>query len=396
MLIELDVRTLAFMASLGGGLMAISMTGIYLAGTRDRALVDWAWAGFGFFAGYLVGLLLLTIPERIPVWFSATLANALIGAGHGFLLIGVQRYLGLPRWTWLVAAIVVAMFLVMFYVPELRSSLRMRIVTISGGYVFLDAVAGFLLWRHRSPGLTTYRRAAAVVLLLFAGFLTVRLGYAAVSSALTTSFAQDPFQMAAFLINTLFCFVMTVALALLMFRGKELEMRRMARRDALTGLFNRYTLAEFAAREVARSERYKSPLSLVMFDIDNFKQINDRHGHSVGDRVLERIADEVRRGLRETDLPFRIGGEEFLVLLPSTSAGEARRVAERLREAILAEGVQSARESVYCSASFGVAQHRAGLESWEDTMRRADEGLYEAKHAGRNRVAVREPLKGVT
>lgn len=384
------------MASLGGGLMAVTMTGIYLAGTRDRALLDWAWAGFGFFAGYLVGLLLLTIPERIPVWLSATLANTLIGAGHGFLLLGVQRYLGRPRWVWAVAVLVAAMFLVMYFVPELRSSLRMRIITISGAYVFLDVVAGVLLWRYRASGLTVFRRATAVVLLLFAGFLTLRLGYALVSPALTTSFVQDPFQMVAFLMNTMFCFVLTVALALLMFRGKELEMRRMARRDSLTGLYNRYSLAEFASREVSRCDRSNTPLSLMMFDLDDFKELNDRNGHSVGDRILERIADEVRRSLRETDLAFRIGGEEFLLLLPGTNAGEASWVAEHLRVAIAKATVSGAHGPARTSASFGVAEHRTGRESWEDTMRRADAALYEAKRAGRNRVAVDELPEGET
>lgn len=381
------------MASLGGGLMAVTMTGIYLAGTRDRALLDWAWAGFGFFAGYLVGLLLLTIPERIPVWFSATVANTLIGAGHGFLLLGVQRYLGRPRWVWAVAVLVAAMFLVMYFVPELRSSLRMRIITISGAYVVMDMMAAYLLWRHRAPDLTIYRRATSVVLALFAGFLALRLGYAMISPALTTSFVQDPFQMVAFLMNTLFCFVLTVALALLMFRGKELEMRRMARRDSLTGLYNRYSLAEFVSREASRCDRYSAPLSLVMFDIDHFKQINDRHGHSVGDQVLKRIADQVRCGLRETDVAFRMGGEEFLLLLSDTDAENARLAAERLRATILEEDPSDYPGTCQVSASFGVAQHRAGLESWEDTMRRADDAMYEAKHAGRNRVVVRELAK---
>lgn len=384
------------MASLGGGLMAVTMTGIYLAGTRDRALLDWAWAGFGFFAGYLVGLLLLTIPERIPIWLSATLANTLIGAGHGFLLLGVQRYLGRPRWVWAVATLVAAMFLVMYFVPELRSSLRMRIITISGAYILLDVVAGVLLWRHRAPGLTVFRRATAVVLLLFAGFLTLRLGYALFSPALTTSFVQDPFQMVAFLMNTMFCFVLTVALALLMFRGKELEMRRMARRDSLTGLYNRYSLAEFASREVSRCDRSNMPLSLMMFDLDDFKDLNDRNGHSVGDRILERIADEVRRGLREIDLAFRIGGEEFLLLLPGTSAEEASWVAEHLRVAIAKATVPGTHGPARTSASFGVAEHRTGRESWEDTMQRADAALYEAKRGGRNRVAVDELPEGET
>lgn len=402
-LLDLDVRTLAFVSSLGGLLMAVTMAGLYVAGTRDRALVYWAGSGLAFFLGYLLGVVLLSVPTQLPLWFWANFINALFGLAHGLLLIGVQRHLGRRPWAPAVLAIVAAMFLAMFVVPEMRESLRARVIVVSGGYVFFDAVAGILLWRARRRGLTPYRRALALVLLVFAAFLLLRLGYAVFSPALTTSFVQDPFQMAAFLINMIFCFVITIALALMLFRGKEIEFRNLARRDPLTGLYNRYSLEEHAEREVRRCERYGTPLSLVLFDLDRFKPINDERGHSAGDRVLESVARDVAGSLRATDYAFRVGGEEFLLLLPGLSVQEARDAAERLRHLIQNTPVRTARGTVSVTASFGVAGLRAGEEHWEATLRRADEALYAAKEGGRNRVKLagersgkRRPVAGAT
>lgn len=388
---DLDVRTLAFVSSLGGLLMAVTMTGLYVAGTRERSLLYWAGSGLAFFLGYLLGVILLTVPVVLPVWFWANCANALFGLAHGLLLLGVQVHLGRRPWARTVVLLVLAMLLAMFVVPELRESLRARIIVISGAYVFFDAVAGVLLWRTRARDLTPYRRALASVLLLFAGFLLLRLGYAAASPALTTSFIQDPFQMAAFLANMLFCFAVTIALALLLFRGKEIELYRLARRDSLTGLYNRYALEEQATREARRCERYGTPLSLIMLDIDRFKPVNDRFGHAAGDEALRAVADLLLTSMRETDIAFRVGGEEFLVLLPDTSLEEASRSAERFRVLVQDGHIYAGGHEVSLTASAGVAQLLPVGETWEAAMRRADVALYEAKEGGRNRVSVDRP-----
>lgn len=390
-LLHLDVRTLAFVSALGGALMAVTMAGIYAAGMRERALLDWAGSGLGYFAGYAIAVVFLGTPGVLPGWMVVALANALIGAAHALVLLGVQRHLDRPRWPWTMAVMVFLIFAVMFVFPELRTSLRARIIAISGFYIAVDAIAAVMLWRDRAKGLTPYRRALAAVLLVFAGFLTMRFGYAVFSHVLTTPFVQDPFQGAAFLINMIFCFVLSVSLALLMFRQKEIELRRMARRDALTGLYNRRTLDELAEREQRRSDRYGTPLAVVMLDIDRFKAINDLHGHSAGDEVLRSVADNVIASMRVTDMAFRIGGEEFLMLLPGTDCGDAFLAAERLRERIQATPVGTPSGLLTVTASFGVACYQSGAESWDEAMRRADRALYQAKRQGRNRVGGERP-----
>jgi len=171
---------------------------------------------------------------------------------------------------------------------------------------------------------------------------------------------------------------------------KKLERRldQLARTDALTQLSNRRDFHEHAQAEIARSRRSAKPLALLMLDLDHFKQVNDRHGHAVGDTALRELAEAFRHSLREVDLPARLGGEEFVALLPETALQDALDVAERLRQHIEALEIALAPPSppLRLSVSIGVAELAADDRSHEDLMRRADEALYAAKREGRNRV----------
>lgn len=160
--------------------------------------------------------------------------------------------------------------------------------------------------------------------------------------------------------------------------------RRQAQTDELTELANRRRFMDGLAQEIARSGRLRTPLSLVLFDLDRFKRVNDLCGHQVGDRVLRRTADAVRKRIRATDLAARIGGEEFAVVLPGSDASGAAAFADYLRRDIQREVVVEALRRPI-TASFGVAQYQDGM-SIETLVGAADRALYEAKAAGRNRV----------
>ena len=389
-LLMLDVRTMAFASSVSGFLMAATMLGIYLAGMRSRAVLDWAAAGLAFGIGYLIGHILQSVPVPVPAWMVGTLANAAIGLGHGMILVGVQRYLGLRCWMRPIL-IVVALILVSSLVfPEARETLRARIVIHSGFYILVDAYAGWLLWRAQRPGMVAFHRAAALVLLGFAAFLVLRFGYAAFSPALTTSFVQDPFQMAAFLAAMIFGFCITMALVVMMFREKQVELIGLATKDPLTGINNRLGLDQAAARHMAVASENGTPLSLMLLDIDHFKRINDEHGHHAGDLALNAVARRIEMALRDSDTAFRVGGEEFLVLLPGASLQQAGHVAERLRQKISATSIPAMQQELWLTASLGVVEWRIGRESWQQCMQRVDRALYQAKREGRDRVAVGE------
>lgn len=165
-------------------------------------------------------------------------------------------------------------------------------------------------------------------------------------------------------------------------------MQRLASEDGLTGLMNRRALIEALHREVERSRRLGSALSVVMIDLDHFKDVNDRYGHAMGDAVLRGVSATLRSGIRAMDLAGRYGGEELCLVLPDTDAVGAATVAESLRAAIAAQPYEDAQQSVNVTASFGVAAfHKENRDSAELLLRAADAALYRAKTGGRNRVA---------
>jgi diguanylate cyclase (GGDEF)-like protein len=176
-------------------------------------------------------------------------------------------------------------------------------------------------------------------------------------------------------------------------RTRELEEKSST--DGLTGLLNRAAFDTYLADQMASCRRAGTPLSLVLIDVDHFKQVNDRHGHVAGDGVLQRIAQCLRGTHRAKDKPCRYGGEEFAIILPETDGPGAKVVAERLREKIAqTPHVLSPTQTIVVTASFGVVTiPGAGVNTKApgtptDLIAAADSCLYEAKHAGRNRVVV--------
>lgn len=169
---------------------------------------------------------------------------------------------------------------------------------------------------------------------------------------------------------------------------KELELQ--ARTDSLTGLLNRRALMDQVEREIARSQRSGSPMSLIVIDIDYFKRLNDTWGHEAGDEALHSVAETFRTTLRRTDLLARYGGEEFLIVLPDTPREEALRLAQRLRIAVEDLVIPFANDSIRLTASFGVAVLDPELpeENWSRLLRRGDRALYHAKEGGRNCVVL--------
>ncbi|WP_415770480.1 GGDEF domain-containing protein [Pseudomonas sp. LB3P38] len=160
-----------------------------------------------------------------------------------------------------------------------------------------------------------------------------------------------------------------------------------ALRDPLTDTGNRIAMDQTLQREIEMSRRHLQPLSLLMLDIDHFKRINDNHGHSAGDDVLKAVAASIKNQLRNVDMVFRFGGEEFLILLSNTSREAAAMVGERLRFAVQAEEYSADGHAIELTVSLGCSTILPG-ESADSLLRRADSALYVAKREGRNRLAM--------
>lgn len=166
----------------------------------------------------------------------------------------------------------------------------------------------------------------------------------------------------------------------------EIELRRLASTDPLTGAFNRRHILELAEREFRRARRYGFPVTVAMLDIDNFKHVNDRFGHAIGDAALKALTDCCHRTAREQDVMGRLGGEEFLIVLPHTDAAGAAILLERIRGFVEAIEIPVGDETLGFTVSIGVREIDTEAEDLETAIQRADKALFAAKDDGRNRV----------
>jgi diguanylate cyclase (GGDEF)-like protein len=197
------------------------------------------------------------------------------------------------------------------------------------------------------------------------------------------------------------CFVwLTATLSLqtatIVLRISQLEQENIL--DPLTGAFNRRYLDKHLREEVSRARRYSFPLSVLLLDIDHFKQINDQYGHQVGDQVLMFFAKTIQQELREVDILARYGGEEFLVVASQTTRNGAIDLAERLRRSLESNHcklpTKAGAANIQVRCSIGVATLGGAIDRLEKLVQRADENLYRAKKLGRNQVNADESAAG--
>ena len=180
-----------------------------------------------------------------------------------------------------------------------------------------------------------------------------------------------------------------IIIIILLFIYHTLQMKTkfeiLAITDKLTKLYNRHKFYEIATNEIERSKRYKRPLSLIIFDIDHFKKINDTYGHDIGDYVLQELAKLIKKHIRKQDFAFRWGGEEFIILLPETDAQGAMKLAEKLRHIIESHKFKKVGQ---VTISLGVTEYSSSDKDIDEVVKRADNALYLSKKNGRNRATL--------
>jgi diguanylate cyclase (GGDEF)-like protein len=363
-----------FTPAVAGCLLLLS----WLQHPRQLALGVW---GSGFLTASVAATLVVVGRGVIPNFWSVIVGNALFAVAYGIIWSGARAFegksvsvakalLGVP--VWLVACSISPIFAR----PELRASVM---AAIGICYTLLAVLE---LWRGR--GDAAWRYPIMVLLLGHAAAIPIRIPIAGAWKH------PDPadVDLVTFMIFE-GAFVSICGAYLLGGIVKDRiasSFRRASLTDPLTGVTNRRGFAEIGERLLARAHFGKEPIALVMFDLDRFKCINDQFGHSAGDEVLIAFCRVAAAQLRPTDLFARVGGEEFVALLPETAAQDAFRLAERVRAAIEAASHTMDEYVVRMTVSAGVASLDESTTDLLAFLSAADNALYRAKAAGRNRV----------
>jgi diguanylate cyclase (GGDEF)-like protein len=384
--LELDPRTL-IVASL---LIAVLLGTVSLAFAtiRGSSRIMGAWGRAMLLLA--AGLLGLALRGMIPDWISIAVANTAVVAALVLALRSLRQFLGSAPRHALDWGLTAALFAYLLLFAVVWPSIAARIVAVSAALGIVAARGAMLLRRNAPEQCRLSCRFTGAVFWAVAAMATVR-AIGALVAPTDDVLTPLPLNAATFLFYAAFILVSTLGAMWMEIESLQGELVRSAQYDSLTGLYNRGTfLAEFE-REVSRSARGGPAFSLAIFDLDQFKQINDRYGHPVGDSVLKAFADALRASIRKHDVVGRYGGEEFALLMPQTGKETAVRVAERVRRELEARGVSVDGKRIEVTVSGGIASYGVDGQDWDALLTAADDALYESKNAGRNRICAAKP-----
>ncbi|GAB3781518.1 GGDEF domain-containing protein [Dyella agri] len=380
---RIDLATIA----LFGALQALLLAPLLLAATRAYAGV--ARTSLRIWGTVLllqaIGWVLMGLRGQVSDWLSIVLANGVLMVSYAETTRALRLLLGVPQRRALLVAIGVAGWLGIAWFGVATPDYRMRVYIAT---LALCAYLLLLLWplRHalRRGGSTAQR----VMLLVLLGALLgwcARLGDLALHPSGTGLLAYSPANVVQMIYSAVEPVLASVGFLLMYNETVQIELHRLARTDPLTGTLNRLALDEESLRLFREADR-PNTLAALVIDVDHFKRINDNFGHVAGDRVLAALAAGIRWRLPPPAVLGRMGGEEFLALLPGTGVAEAMALAEQLRVAVAAMQLVPEAGMPGVTISAGIAAYRPEDASVDDLVRRADRALYDAKRGGRNRV----------
>ena len=379
-----DLRTVVFLTS-GMG-MLLSLVLFFLRKSYPPSI-----RGMGHWAlgPLLAGLssLLFGLQGLVPIHLVLVPANLVLLAGSDLMVEGTFRHFGLarPRWTRLLPILGIGLPAMLWW-SLVTPSYGMRTLVISGllGGYFLSMA--WVLFRHAR---SHFAGRFTLLVSLVMGLVTLlRMATATQVPVGQGLFDSTFFQNLYILGMCIGLLMLSIGFVLLAAKALQSELENLATHDSLTGALTRRALFSQGEVELARASRTGEPMSVLMMDLDHFKQVNDTHGHLVGDAVLRDFALRVEAQRRQTDLFGRYGGEEFVLLLPNTDAAQSQVVAQRILDSRSADP-----RLPLCTVSIGVATHQRSDDgqTLETLINQADQALYQAKGQGRNRIEIARP-----
>jgi diguanylate cyclase (GGDEF)-like protein len=305
--------------------------------------------------------------------------------GHAAILSGVCKLTGNGS-AWKLVLFTALGSCVFQSIPAVAESLMLRLYVLYPFLIALYCTGLVSMWKDKN---SPYRKAYIPLAIVFTFYIlqSILRSFIAVARDLAMEFlGNDIIQTSGTLAIIVLFFSLTVCFALTVSWRKEIDLRKQAITDHLTGWLNRSTLNITATRVLNECKRSNTQTAFIMLDIDNFKSINDRFGHSAGDRCIQHVGEITQDKLRNYDHCFRLGGEEFLVIIKNTKAEVTENLSERIRRAVEQTPVHIAGNTIDLTVSIGIALSSPDAR-WNEVLENADNALYLAKNSGRNRVA---------
>ena len=371
-----DVRTIALFVAMT---FFVQSTVIGAQAFRIRDLKQYRGVRAALIANLCVaiGLMLRLFMDRLPDFFTAILSNILILTGSGLFYVALSQFTGFTYSKSLVIGVLAVALAFLLYFTYWDNDLGLRMITFSLGSVAMVFILIVQLWRTQKTSLRFSATLMLASFLVHGIFLVVRTISLVLDPPLET-LSITPVQSATYLLSFAISFFWSTGFILMVSQRLRNDLMEVATMDLLTRIPNRRAIQTFLEKELSRAQRNESEFSVLLIDIDNFKQVNDRWGHSVGDKVLVQTAGIFQSMLRKQDLVGRWGGEEFLVILPGSPHCDPEALADRLRHEVARSEHKHANASFHITVSIGVACAYQ-TSTLDEIIRQADAALYRAK-----------------
>lgn len=385
---EIDTRTALLMASIITFTVSIALLLFSFSREENRPFL---WASLSS-ASFASSQMLLCLRGEISEFFSIVAANSLAVLCLIAYFEVIKRMLNIRTKASVVGPILLCLQIVLFFwYTYVDPDFTARVILINMAFCIMSAcIIKLLLIESPKKQRVSYLISSAPFLIVFFVSL-IRV----VNASINPELYRFAFESQAFSFLVIFyaCFGIWSVLSLVFIVNNRVQAQvtEMALLDPLTGTYNRRALKDVIEREIAYAKRMGSPLSIIIADLDHFKNINDTYGHQVGDAVLKNVVSVIKTILRVEDVLARYGGEEFIVVLPGIKVDRAIEVAERLRLAIKNHRLVIDRYVIEVTSSFGVTGFHEHPLDYQTLIRNVDGALYQAKGLGRDKVVRIEP-----
>jgi diguanylate cyclase (GGDEF)-like protein len=357
-----------------------------------QSSLRWWWLGLLL---QPTGFFLIALRGYLPAEFSVVLANIMIAGSLACYAIAIRMFTGVRQRRIVAGALVLTAGIVAALFSVVTDNMLVRVILLSFTHALLLSFGARAIYRQELKITRVSHTLAGMFVIAAIAMFSRAIYHIASQDPIIDIFDLRWPTVLSYGLGGLLPIVGTIGFLLMCTERSQKDLQRMASEDPLTGVYNRRALAEFGLREIARSRRHGTPLSVILVDIDYFKKINDELGHAAGDLALVETVRRLKKNLRGEDYLGRMGGEEFLILLPDTDIEQAQVLANRIREDFASQPMSLLEQSRSITLSGGITLLSAEDQLFDDMLRRADKAMYSAKAQGRNRMQLDKAIAAI-